>query len=98
MSFILIPEIVESTQYRVRSGLSEPAEGGGFDVFAQPFQKFDISLSALALGNPLEDFEEPLCAYPAGYAFSARLELGKCEELFCNIDHAIVLIEDDHTA
>ena len=86
MSFILIPEVVESTQYRVRSGLSEPAERSRFNVFTQSFQKFDISLSAQALGNPLEYFEEPLCAYPAGYAFSARLELGKCEEIFCNIN------------
>ena len=58
----------------------------------------DVSVLPRAPDDAVEDLEHALGALAAGRALAARFVLREVEEEPGDVDHAVVLVEDDHAA
>ena len=67
-------------------------------VSPRSIEALDVALLALAAADALEDLEHPLGADAAGRALAAGLVLREVEEEAGHVDHAGVLVHDDHAA
>jgi hypothetical protein len=61
-------------------------------------QALDVALLALALADAVDDLEHALGAHAARRALAAALFLGELEEEAGDVDHAGILVHDDHAA
>ena len=93
-----VAEIPQSAQHGVRGRLSEPAHGCVLHHLCQLFQEFELLRSSLPMRNILENLKHALGAFAACEAFPARLILEETHEVLGHIDHARVVIHDDHAA
>ncbi len=95
---ILITEIVQRTQNRVRRRLPQAAHGCVLHNLGQLLEKVYLFRCCCSLGDVVEDLVHPLCPFAAREALATRLILEKAHEVLGHIDHAGVLVHDDHAA
>ena len=70
---ILVPEVVESRQNRVRRGLAKAAESGILDNGGQVAQLVKVFHRTATVGNLLKDFAQTLVTDTAGRALTTAL-------------------------
>ncbi len=95
---ILVPEVVESRQNRVRRGLAKAAQGGVLDNGGQVAQLLEVIHRAAAVGDLLKDFAQTLVADTAGRALAAALLAGELEVELGDSRHTARLVHNNHTA
>ena len=95
---VLLAEVADRREHRVRRGLAQAAQRRVLDHFAQVDQPLDVGLFAAALADAVEDFQHPLGAHAAGDALAARFFLDEFEEEAGDVDHAAILVHDDQAA
>ena len=98
MILILIAEVFQGSQYRVRGSLPKSAHSAVLDLCCQLFQKFDISVTALAFCDSFQNLQHSLSTDTAVVTFTAGFFLCKVKEETSHIYHTGVLIHNDHTA
>ena len=98
MGDVLIPEIPQGGQNRVGRGLPQSTQGGGLDVVGKLLQAVYIFKLAVAGNNLVQDLEEALGADAARRTFAARFVDDKLHVEARDVDHAVVLIQNDHSA
>ena len=98
MCDVLVAEVTEGRKHGVGRGLSEAAQGVGFDEVAQLFHLVEHFHGALTLGDLVEHFEQTLGADTAGSTFTAAFVNGKLKEELGDVDHAVVLVHNDEAA
>ncbi len=98
MFFILVSEISQGGEDGVGRGLSQSTDAAFFDLCGEFFEFFEISGAALSLAESFEDPEEDFGADSAEGALAAGFGLSELEEVSGDIDHAIGVVEDDHSA
>ena len=98
MLLILLAEVGEGAQDRVRGGLAQAAEGGVLDNLGETLEALDVFHRAPAVRDAVEDLQHAAVADAAGRTLAAGLVHGEFEEELRDGDHAVVLIHDDHAA
>ena len=97
--FILGPEIPQGGKHGVGRRLPEPAERGVLDRAGQLLRgRSRSSMAAFPSRDPLDDLPHPLRPFPAGNALAAGLVAEEIQEILGDIDHAGLLVHDDHAA
>ena len=77
---------------------AQPAERRLLHQEPQPLQLGQVFQRALAGGDLFEDLQHPHAAFAAGRTLAARLVLREGHVELGDVDHAVVLVEDDHPA
>ena len=98
MRFILVSEVFQGTQNRIRSCLSQAAQSCFLNILGQVFQQLDIALASLSFCNTGKNFQHTLRAFAAGSTFAAGFRLRKVQEEPGNVNHAGILIHNNQTA
>ena len=98
MCNVLVAEEAECREDRVRCSLTEAAEGVCLDVLAELLEAVEVFQFAVAAGDLVKDLIETLGTDPARCALTAGFVHGELQEELCDIDHAVILIENDETA
>ena len=98
MRHILIAEISQRGQDRVRSCLAEAAECVVFDIFCEMLQTVQILQFALTFSDAVQDLVHALCADTARCTLTTGFIDCELQEEFRNVDHAVVFVHDDQTA
>ena len=96
--FILVTEILQRGQNRVRSRLTECAHRVCLDVLAELFHLVEIFKRAVAGRDLVEHLEKASRTDAARRALAAALVDRKVEEEARNVNHTGRFIHDDHTA
>ena len=73
MGFILMTEIFDSTEDRIRGRHTKSAETGIPYILGQGLEQLNIAFLPLTLSDPGQDLEETLSPDPAGNALAAGL-------------------------
>ena len=95
---IFMAVVAQSCQNGIGSGLSESAEGTGFDLPAEIFEQFDIAFFTVSGDDAFKDFEHAGGSHATEGAFAAAFAVGEIQEVAGGFDHAAVIADDDHTA
>ena len=96
--FVLVAEILERRQDRVRRRLTERAHCVRLDVVAELFHLIEILERAVAGRDLVEHFEKASRTDTARRALAAALVDREVEEEARDVDHAGRVVHDDHTA
>ena len=96
--FVFVAEISERGQRRVRRGLAESAQRGGFHGGAKLRERLQVGLGASAFGDARENFQKLRRAEPARCTLAATFLGGEGEEIARQVHHAGVLVHDNHAA
>jgi hypothetical protein len=97
MSDILITEILEGTQNRIRSRAAQGAQGTIDDSLGHGLQKFNVTRLSLAFADIMQDFIHPVNPFPARNTLTAGFKFEEIDEIPRYIDHAGAFIHDNHT-
>ena len=92
---VLVSEVPQRAQNRVRRGLTELAERRLLDLSPQRLQRLEIGRLAFAFGNVGEDLQHAFRADSAGHALAAGLALGELDEVPRDLDHAGFFVHHD---
>ncbi len=98
VSLVLVAEVAERRKYWVRGCLTESTKRISPYLVGKKLKLLNVSLDAFALRDALKYFEHALRSYFAEGAFSAGFCLSEVEEVARYVDHAVVLVHDDHAA
>ena len=98
MGEVLVLEVRQRRQHRIRRGLAEPAERGVLDRRRQGFQPVDHVKRGAPFGDLVEHLVHAAVADAAGSAFAAGFVEGEFEEELRDVDHTVVLVHHDHAA
>ena len=96
--FVLVTEVTQGGQNRVRSCLAETAGRILFHVVAELFQLIQIFHGSGALGDLGEDLQHTFGADAAWSTFTAGFFYSEFQEEFCDIYHTVGFIHNDQTA
>jgi hypothetical protein len=92
---VLLLEMPQCREYRVRSGLTEAAERGFFDLIAELDKLLDVAFLPSPSHNTGHHFEDPFSPDLQGARTCRRIHLHKVEEEPCHVLPAGVLVHDD---
>ena len=95
---VLLAEVLDGGEHRVGRRAAEGAERAVDDVVAELLEQLDVALAAVAGDDAVEHLEHALGAEAAGHALAARLLLREVEEEARQVDHAGLVVDDDHAA
>ena len=95
---ILIAEILEGTQNRVRRRAAECAQGTVDYTLGHGLQKFNVALFPFAFTDVLQYFIHPVNPFPAGNTLAAGFKFEEIDEVPRDVDHAGAFVHDDHSA
>ena len=95
---VLVLEVFERAQNRVRSGFAETAQRAGLDDSGKLLKHINVLKRAAAVGYALEYRLNLGDTFAAGGALSAGLLLGEVHEEARYFDHAGIVAHDDKTA
>ncbi len=97
-SVVLVAEVGQGAEHRVRCRLSETAQAGVSDHCAQVLEISQILFGAPAVGDPLEQVVHLHRTRPARGALAAALIHGELHEELGDVGHADLVVHDDETA
>ena len=98
MRFVLVAEMLERAQHRIRRGFAQHAEARRVDLRRQAFQLLNVAIFPFAIADSFENIQHLARSDAAGDALAARLFLAEIEEKPRHIDHARIFVHDNHAA
>ena len=97
MLFIFLPEVADRRDNRVCSRAAESTERGFSQKLREFLEFLQISHLPLTVGDTVENVEHLRDSLSAGGTFTAGFVPQKGEKILCHVDHAGVLVHDNHT-
>ena len=98
VSLILLTEVAESRENRVRSSLTKTAERGGSDGVCKLLELFNVTCLALTVSDLGKDLKHSLGTLTARSTLTAGLVNGELKEELSDVNHTVVFVHNDKSA
>src|SRR5262249_8034828 len=93
--FVLVTEITQGCQDRVRRGFSQPTETALSNLPCQLFQLVQMMPLRFSSTEALQNIDHPFGSDPAEGAFAGGLVLSELEEVTSDVYHAVRIVQHD---